>query len=81
VERSKEEIYALQKNKTWELVQLPKGKKAIGCKWVLTVKQNPKGEVDRYKARLVAKGCSKTYGIDEDDETFAFVAKMELSEP
>jgi hypothetical protein len=80
VERSKEEIYALQKNKTWELVQLPKGKKAIGCKWVLTVKQNPKGEVDRYKARLVAKGCSKTYGID-DDETFAFVAKMELSEP
>jgi hypothetical protein len=74
-EAMKEEMYALQKNKTWELVQLPKGKKAVGCKWVFTVKQNPKGEVDRYKARLVAKGYSQTYGIDYD-ETFAPVAKM-----
>ena len=47
----------------------------MGCKWVFTVKQNPKGEVDRYKARLVAKGYSQTYGIDYD-ETFALVAKM-----
>jgi hypothetical protein len=74
-EAMKEEMSALQKNKTWELVQLPKGKKAVGCKWVFTVKQNPKGEVDRYKARLVAKGYSQTYGIDYD-ETFAPVAKM-----
>jgi len=71
----KEEMHALQKNKTWELVPLPKGKKAVGCKWVFTVKQNPKGKVDRYKARLVAKGYSQTYGIDYD-ETFAPVAKM-----
>ena len=27
-----EEMESLQKNKTWELVKLPKGKKAIGCK-------------------------------------------------
>ena len=39
------------------------------------MKQNPKGEVDRYKARLVAKGYSQTYGIDYD-ETFAPTAKM-----
>jgi hypothetical protein len=58
----KEEMHALQKNKTWELVPLPKGKRAVGYKWVFTVKQNPKGEVDRYKARLVAKGYSQTYG-------------------
>jgi hypothetical protein len=64
-----------KKNKTWELVQLPKGKKAVGCKWVFTVKQNQKGEVDRYKERLVAKGYSQTYGIDYD-ETFAPVAKV-----
>jgi hypothetical protein len=70
-----EEMHALQKNKTWELVPLPKGKRAVGCKWVFTVKQNPKGVVDRYKARLVAKGYSQTYGIDYD-ETFAPVAKM-----
>ena len=47
----------------------------MGYKWVFTVKQNPKGEVDRYKARLVAKGYSQTYGID-CDETFAPMVKM-----
>jgi hypothetical protein len=65
----------LQKNKTWDLVQLPKGKKAVGCMWVFTVKQTPEGKVERYKARLVAKGYSQTHGIDYD-ETFALVTKM-----
>jgi Reverse transcriptase (RNA-dependent DNA polymerase) len=69
-----EELEALDKNKTWELVSLPPGKKAVGCKWVFTVKQNPEGRVERYKARLVAKGYSQTYDIDYD-ETFAPVAK------
>jgi hypothetical protein len=71
----KEEPLALQKNKTWELAHLPEGKKAVGCKWVFTVKQTPEGKIDRYKARLVAKGYSQAYGIDYD-ETFAPVAKM-----
>ncbi|KAG8499730.1 hypothetical protein CXB51_006318 [Gossypium anomalum] len=30
-----EEMQSLHKNRTWELVTLPKGKKAIGCKWKL----------------------------------------------
>ena len=71
----KEELLSLQKNKTWKLVHLPKGKKAMGCKWVFTVKQTPEGKVDRYKARLIAKGYSQTYRI-EYDETFAPVTKM-----
>jgi Reverse transcriptase (RNA-dependent DNA polymerase) len=70
-----EELGALDKNETWELVSLPPGKKAVGCKWVFTVKQNPEGRVERYKARLVAKGYNQTYGIDYD-ETFAPVANM-----
>ena len=45
-----EELEALVKNKTWKLVSLPAGKKAVGCKWVFTVKQNPEGRVERYKA-------------------------------
>jgi hypothetical protein len=71
----KEGISDLQKNKTWELIPLPRGKKTVGCKWVFTVKQTPKGKVERYKARLVAKGYSQTYGIDYD-ERFALVVKM-----
>jgi Reverse transcriptase (RNA-dependent DNA polymerase) len=70
-----EELRALDKNRTWELVSLLPGKKAVGCKWVFTVKQNPEGEVERYKARLMVKGYSQMYGIDYD-EAFAPVAKM-----
>ena len=51
-----EEMKALQKNDTWELVELPKGKKTIGCKWLFTMKHKVDGSVERFKARLVAKG-------------------------
>ena len=70
-----EELEALEKNKTWEIVSLPPRKKTVGCKWVFTIKQTSEGKIDRYKARLVAKGYSQTYDIDYD-ETFAHVAKM-----
>ncbi|XP_070026458.1 uncharacterized protein [Nicotiana sylvestris] len=59
-----EEIHALEDNHTWDLVDLPKGKKPVGCKWVFTVKVNPYGSVARLKARLVAKGYAQTYGLD-----------------
>lgn len=52
----KEELESIQKNNTWELVDLPKGKKAIGVKWVFKVKVNPKGEIIKHRARLMAKG-------------------------
>ncbi|XP_059669545.1 uncharacterized protein LOC132314739 [Cornus florida] len=70
-----EELQALEKNQTWDMVPLPIGRKAVGCRWVFTVKHNPDGSVARYKARLVAKGYAQTYVIDYQ-ETFASVAKM-----
>ncbi|GKV01270.1 hypothetical protein SLEP1_g13835 [Rubroshorea leprosula] len=71
-----EEIKAIQKNGTWELVTLPEGQKAIGVKWVYKVKKNAQGKVEKYKARLVAKGYIQEYGIDYD-EVFAPVARLE----
>jgi hypothetical protein len=70
-----EEMAALDANATWELVALPKDKKAIGCKWVYKVKHNAHGSVNRYKTRLVTKGYAQTYGIDYE-ETYSLVAKM-----
>ncbi|RVW57066.1 Retrovirus-related Pol polyprotein from transposon TNT 1-94 [Vitis vinifera] len=70
-----EEVRALEKNGTWEITDLPRGKKPVGCKWIFTVKYKADGNVDRYKARLVTKGFTQSYGIDYQ-ETFAPVAKL-----
>lgn len=53
-----EEMNALEKTGTWEIIDRPKGKKTVGCKWVFTLKYKSDGSIERYKARLVAKGYS-----------------------
>lgn len=59
VEAMQNELKALSDNKMWELVDLPKDKKAIGNKWVYKVKLHAYGSLERCKARLVAKGYNK----------------------
>lgn len=63
-----EEMESLHKNKTWELVNLPKDKKVVRCKWVFRKKEGIPGVEDsRFKARLVAKGYSQVPGVDYTD--------------
>jgi len=64
------EFMSLESNRTWELVDLPSGARAIGSGWVFKVKHNADGFVEHYKAHLVAKGFSQRPGIDYN-EVFA----------
>ena len=71
----KEELDALSKNHTWDLVTLPPRKFVVGCKWIYKIKTRFNGSIERYKARLVAKGFTQEYEIDYE-ETFAPVARI-----
>ena len=70
----KEEMDSLLKNKIWDLVPLPEGKRALPKKWVYRLKEEDGGK-KRYKARLVVKGFAQKKGIDFD-EIFFPVVKM-----
>lgn len=56
VQAMKEEMSALEKNETCKMVARPKVKKAVGCRWVYTLKCKADGTLERYKARLLANG-------------------------
>lgn len=49
------EMHALEKQKKWDIVNLPTETHAIGYKWEYTLKYNPDGIIQRYKVRRVAK--------------------------
>ena len=68
------EIRSIKANEVWELAELPKRKKTIGCKWIYKRKVGVDGSVEKYKARLVAKGYSQQYKLDY--ETFSPVARF-----
>jgi hypothetical protein len=72
----KAEMDAVEKNRTWELVDLPRGHRAITLKWVFKLKRDEVGAIIKHKARLVTRGFLQREGIDFDD-AFTPVARME----
>ena len=73
---NREELEAHAKNKTWDVVKLPEGQKAIGFMWVFKIKDLNGDNNQRYKARLCAQGFSQEAGVDYD-EKFSPVVRFE----
>jgi hypothetical protein len=69
------EITALKAAGTWQLVKRLENRNVVDCKWVLRIKKNAAGEIDKYKARLVARGFTQVHGVDYY-ETFSPTAKI-----
>lgn len=59
-----EEIATCERLCVWQRAKLPPGRTAVGCRWVLTIKRDETGEIQRFRARLVAQGFSQRPGVD-----------------
>jgi hypothetical protein len=73
VDAIKDEIKSMSTNEVWDLEEISKGDKTVGCKWVYKTKYDSQGNIDKFKARLVTKGYTQREGIDYN-ETFSPVS-------
>jgi len=69
------ELATLEKAGTWDTVTHPKGKNIVGSKWVLHIKRNADGSVNKYKAQLVAHSFTQIFGVDYYN---TFISKKKL---
>ena len=71
-----EELQGIEQNEVWRESPLPLDRKALGTKWVLTIKCDAQGNIERFKARLVVQGFGQEFGFDYD-ETYALVIRID----
>ena len=65
----------MHENHTYELTELPKGKRALQNKWVYKLKLGESRNLPRYKAQIVVKGFQQKKGVDFD-KIFSLIIKM-----
>lgn len=69
------EVNAFEDTDTWDVTDLPPGRKALGNMWLFSDKYDADGNHLLHKARLVVLGNNQIEG-DDFNETFAPVAKL-----
>ena len=74
-EAIQKELKSLEDSATYRLVERPPDLNVVDSRWVLKIKKNAAGEIDKYKAQLVARGFTQIYGVDYY-ETYALVARL-----
>lgn len=72
----REELESIERNKTWELYELPGNKKVMNVIWFYKVKLKPDGPIGKHKTRLIARGFIQKTGLDYF-EIFAPMARHE----
>ena len=75
-EKFDEEMKALEREKTWELVDLQNRKKVVGLKWISKIKLQANSSIQNYKARLVACSYMQRERI-EFQETFSLITRFD----
>ena len=70
-----EEMVALIKNDTRDLVPFLDGYKSMRCKWKFKMKFGFDGNVEKHKEILVAKGYSEVEGIEFGDIFFQLLCE------
>jgi hypothetical protein len=73
LEAMEDEMRSMSTNRVWDLEEIHKGAKTVGCKWVYKTKCDFKGNIETFKARLMAKGFTQRECIDYT-ETFSPVS-------
>ena len=48
-EAMNDEMKSMSSNGVWDLEEIPKGAKTVGCKWVYKIKRDSRGNVERFK--------------------------------
>ncbi|CAI7773440.1 unnamed protein product [Closterium sp. NIES-54] len=64
------ELKSIVENGTWELVELPEGRKAITSKWLFKIKSDADAKIERYKSRLCVKGPEEESVGEEERRRF-----------
>ena len=52
---------------TWDISQVPEGKKIIPTQALCDIREDEKGKIVKYKVRLVVVGCRQIAGVDYDE--------------